>query len=79
MLASSAAAETDAPARSGHHVRAHHAHAHFRHSYARAYGPAPVYVAPGYGDEWAPAYGYQGGYSCGIGLYNTPLPCVPNN
>jgi hypothetical protein len=45
-----------------------HARAHFRHSYARVYVPAPDVGY--YGDS---------GYSCGLGLYNTPLACVPNH
>jgi hypothetical protein len=61
-----AALTLSAPAEAYSHNR-RHARAHYRHSYARVYvpGPADVY----YGDS---------GYSCGIGLYNTPLACEPN-
>ena len=75
VLASPAAADTDAQATSAHHARAthHHARAHVRHSYARVYAPAPWTV-----DEWGADFRSHP-YHCGIGLYNTPLACEPGD
>lgn len=74
VLASPAAAATDTQSpgayHAAHHARAHVARTHIRHSYAR-YAPRPVE------DEWD-GYAHQP-YHCGLGLYNTPLPCEPGD
>jgi hypothetical protein len=77
LLASPAAADSDAPVRSGYtHIR--HLHAHVRHGYAQVYGAEPAFIEPG----WDAPYGYGYsvyGYNCGIGLYGTPLACEPGD
>ena len=70
LLASPAAADSDAPVKSGYHTRIHHVRAHMRHSYVPAYGAEPALIEPGWD-----AYGYN----CGIGLYGTPLACEPGD
>ncbi len=70
MLTSPAAADTDAPKASQHTT--HRARAHVRSSYASAPAATPFTI----GDEPGNA-GHS--YHCGIGLYNTPLPCERDN
>jgi hypothetical protein len=60
-------AVSPAAAETYHGGRAHHVRhvrVHVRDSYARA----PVIV-----NDWSDSY------HCGLGLYNTPLACEPNN